>query len=155
MHRNKWKCFCCILQSALSHLISVESPNFPEMKIKSYYFSILQVTTRSSEMTWGKSHWYPSCPNSVFTSLHQKAFPSFIVTNDFPCSFTLFHKDWGKCYLPELLASLLSADLFFIHKLTACPHINQMDGCTWLIGVVRWISGLKSTAAGMLTAGRT
>lgn len=28
-----------------------------------------------------------------------------------------------------------------------------MDGCTWLIGVVRWISRLKNMVAGVLTAG--
>lgn len=37
--------------SVLSHLISVESPHSPEMKIKSYYFPILQLKILSSEMT--------------------------------------------------------------------------------------------------------
>lgn len=36
--------------SVLFHLISVESPHFPEMKIKSYYFPILQLKILHSEM---------------------------------------------------------------------------------------------------------
>lgn len=45
--------------------------------------------------------------------------------------------------------------LFFTHKLTACPRIIQMDGCTWLIEDVRCINRLKRAVAGELTAGQT
>ena len=59
---------------------------------------------------------------------------------------------------PELLTSfccLKTLTPFFTHKWTACPHINQMDGCLWFIAVVRWVNRLKSPAFGALAAGQT
>lgn len=160
--RNPWnlmKIFLLLFKMCSVSLdLNEISSNFPEMTIQCYYLPILQLKILNAEMTWGKSCGYPELPKSPFASLHLKASPSFIITNEFPCPLTLLCKDWGKCYFPELLASFCCLPTFspsFIHKLTACPHVNQMDGCTWFTGTLGWTSRLKIPVSGVLTAGQT